>query len=110
MPRRHRCLCSRPWAGTSPIIPELRIIRAHGEGEQRATFFELFFDLVYVFAVTQLSHHLLAAISWAGAAETAFMLVALYWAWNYTTWMTNWFDPTRCRSGSCWCSSCSRAC
>jgi low temperature requirement protein LtrA len=21
------------------------------------------------------------------------MLVALYWAWNYTTWMTNWFDP-----------------
>ena len=64
-----------------------------GEGEQRATFFELFFDLVYVFAVTQLSHHLLADISWSGAAETAFMLVALYWAWNYTTWMTNWFDP-----------------
>jgi hypothetical protein len=67
-------------AGTSPIIPELRIIRSGGEGEQRATFFELFFDLVYVFAVTQLSHHLLAEISWAGAAETAFMLVALYWA------------------------------
>jgi low temperature requirement protein LtrA len=80
-------------AGTSPIIPELPIIRAHGAGEQRATFFELFFDLVYVFAVTQLSHHLLAEITWAGAAETAFMLVALYWAWNYTTWMTNWFDP-----------------
>jgi low temperature requirement protein LtrA len=80
-------------AGTSPIIPELRIIRSRGEGEQRATFFELFFDLVYVFAVTQLSHHLLAEITWAGVAETAFMLVALYWAWNYTTWMTNWFDP-----------------
>src|SRR5829696_4842986 len=80
-------------AGTTPIIPELPIIRAHGEGEQRATFFELFFDLVYVFAVTQLSHHLLAELDWAGAAQTAFMLVALYWAWNYTTWMTNWFDP-----------------
>jgi low temperature requirement protein LtrA len=80
-------------AATSPIVPELPIIRAHGEGEQRATFFELFFDLVYVFAVTQLSHHLLADISWSGAAETAFMLVVLYWAWNYTTWMTNWFDP-----------------
>ena len=78
---------------TSPIIPELPIIRAGGEGEQRATFFELFFDLVYVFAVTQLSHHLLEDISWSGAAQTAFMLVALYWAWNYTTWMTNWFDP-----------------
>ncbi len=78
---------------TSPIIPELPIIRAQGEGEQRATFFELFFDLVYVFAVTQLSHHLLVHLDWSGAAQTAFMLVAVYWAWNYTTWMTNWFDP-----------------
>src|SRR5829696_251916 len=77
--------------GAPPVVPQLPIIRS--EGEQRATFFELFFDLVYVFAVTQLSHHLLAHISWSGAAETAFMLVALYWAWNYTTWMTNWFDP-----------------
>ncbi len=80
-------------ASTSPIVPELPIIRARQEGEQRATFFELFFDLVYVFAVTQLSHHLLDDLSWATGAETAFMLVALYWAWNYTTWMTNWFDP-----------------
>ncbi len=80
-------------ATPSPIIPELPIIRAQGEGDQRATFFELFFDLVYVFAITQLSHHLLADISWSGAAETAFMLIAVYWAWNYTTWMTNWFDP-----------------
>ena len=80
-------------AASSPIIPALPIIRARREEEQRATFFELFFDLVYVFAVTQLSHHLVANLSWSGAAETAFMLVALYWAWNYTTWMTNWFDP-----------------
>src|ERR671923_1800120 len=76
-----------------PIVPDLPIIRTRGDAEQRATFFELFFDLVYVFAVTQLSHHLLADITWSGVAQTAFMLVALYWAWNYTTWMTNWFDP-----------------
>ena len=80
-------------AGTSSIVPELPIIRTREAGEQRATFFELFFDLVYVFAVTQLSHHLLADLSWSGAAQTALMLVAVYWAWNYTTWMTNWFDP-----------------
>ena len=80
-------------AGTRAGIPELPIIRARGRGEQRATFFELFFDLVYVFAVTQLSHRLLEDLSWSGAAETTFMLVAVYWAWNYTTWMTNWFDP-----------------
>jgi low temperature requirement protein LtrA len=79
--------------GASQIVPELPIMRTRGAGEQRATFFELFFDLVYVFAVTQLSHHLLADLTWTGAAQTAFMLVAVYWAWNYTTWMTNWFDP-----------------
>jgi low temperature requirement protein LtrA len=75
------------------VIPDIPFIRRRDGGEQRATFFELFFDLVYVFAVTQLSHHLLADLSWAAAAETGFMLVAVYWAWNYTTWMANWFDP-----------------
>jgi hypothetical protein len=79
--------------GAPPIVPQVPIIRARGEGEQRATFFELLFDLVYVFAVTQLSHHLLEHLSWSGAAQTMFMLVALHWAWNYTTWITNWFDP-----------------
>jgi low temperature requirement protein LtrA len=75
------------------VVPDIRFIRPRGQ-EQRATFFELFFDLVYVFGVTQLSHHLLeAGLSWSAAAETALMLIALYWAWNYTTWMANWFDP-----------------
>ena len=74
------------------VVPDIRLIRS-GDGERRATYFELFFDLVYVFAVTQLSHHLLAHLTWEGAAETAFLLLAVYWAWNYTTWMTNWFDP-----------------
>ena len=65
-------------ADTSPITPDLPIMRTRQDGEVRATFFELFLDLVYVFAVTQVSHHLLGDISWAAAAETAFMLVALY--------------------------------
>jgi low temperature requirement protein LtrA len=74
------------------VLPDIRFLR-RGEGERRATYFELFFDLVYVFAITQLSHHLLVDLTWPGAAETAFLLVAVYWAWNYTTWMANWFDP-----------------
>jgi low temperature requirement protein LtrA len=75
------------------IVPQSRLTRPAGR-PRRATFFELFFDLVYVFAVTQLSHHLLAShLGWQAAAETTFMLVAVYWAWNYTTWMANWFDP-----------------
>jgi low temperature requirement protein LtrA len=74
------------------VIPDIRYVRRRG-GEQRATYFELFFDLVYVFAITQLSHYLLSHLTWAGAAQAAFLLCAVYWAWNYTTWMTNWFDP-----------------
>ena len=80
------------WRGTIFGDPRCPLL-APGEGERRATYFELFFDLIYVFAITQLSHHLLLDLSWTGAAETLFLLLAVYWAWNYTTWMTNWFDP-----------------
>ena len=59
----------------------------------RATFVELFFDLVFVLAVTQLSSVLIEDLTVAGAAETLFLLLAAWWAWFYTTWMTNWFDP-----------------
>jgi low temperature requirement protein LtrA len=76
----------------STVVPDIRYLRGR-DAERRATYFELFFDLVYVFAVTQLSHHLLVDLTWSGAAETAFLLLAVYWAWNYTTWMANWFDP-----------------
>ncbi|HEY6697007.1 MAG TPA: low temperature requirement protein A, partial [Acidimicrobiales bacterium] len=77
-------------SGEAPesVIPDIRYVRSRG-GEQRVTYFELFFDLVYVFAITELSHHLLADLTWEGAAEAAFLLCAVYWAWNYTTWMTN---------------------
>ncbi len=54
---------------------------------------ELFFDLVFVLAVTQLSSVLLDDLTVAGAGRTLFLLLAAWWAWIYTTWMTNWFDP-----------------
>jgi low temperature requirement protein LtrA len=63
------------------------------QGEQRATRVELFFDLVFVFAITELSRLLESDISLAGAARVLFLLLVVWWAWNYTTWMTNWFDP-----------------
>jgi low temperature requirement protein LtrA len=56
---------------------------------------ELFFDLVYVFAVTQLSHGLLAHLSLAGALRTGLLLVMVWLVWAYTTWVTNWLDPER---------------
>ena len=72
-----------------------RHLRPRGNGEaQQTTTVELFFDLVYVFAVTQLSHQILGDLSFAGVARAAFLLLVVWWAWIYTTWMANWFDPT----------------
>src|SRR3954462_1866496 len=61
--------------------------------EQRATSLELVYDLVFVFAVTQVSHHLLDDLPWGGAGQSAFLLLVVWWSWNYTTWVTNELDP-----------------
>ena len=50
-------------------------------GATRVTNVELFFDLVYVFAVTQLSHHLLHLPTVAGALQTAVLLAMVWLAW-----------------------------
>jgi len=64
-------------------------------GLQRVTNIELFFDLVYVFAVTQLSHHLLGDPTVRGALQTGLLLAMVWVVWAYTTWVTNWLDPER---------------
>jgi hypothetical protein len=65
------------------------------DGDQRVTNIELFFDLVYVFAVTQLSHGLLNHLTVEGALQTALLLGMVWLVWAYTTWVTNWLDPDR---------------
>uniref|UniRef100_Q07R68 Low temperature requirement A n=1 Tax=Rhodopseudomonas palustris (strain BisA53) TaxID=316055 RepID=Q07R68_RHOP5 len=59
----------------------------------RVTYVELFFDLVFVFAVTQISHYLLAHFTPLGALQTAILMLAVWWVWVYTSWITNWLDP-----------------
>lgn len=54
---------------------------------------ELFFDLVYVFAIIQLSHLLIDHLSWEGAAQTVVVFAAVWWGWNYTAWAMNWLNP-----------------
>ena len=72
----------------------IRHLRPRGSvGTQQTTTVELFFDLVYVFALTQLSHQILDHPTVAGVARAAFLLLVVWWAWIYTTWMANWFDP-----------------
>src|SRR5215212_1115140 len=61
--------------------------------EQRATTLELFYDLVFVFAITQISHLLLEHLTWEGVGQSLVVLLAVWWSWNYTTWVTNELDP-----------------
>jgi low temperature requirement protein LtrA len=68
-------------------------LRRTADGDQRATSLELFYDLVFVFAVTQVSHHLLADLTWRGAGQSTLLLLVVWWSWNYTTWVTNELDP-----------------
>jgi low temperature requirement protein LtrA len=77
-------------ANSSAGHPLLR----HRDGHHaRVTFEELLFDLVYVFAVTQLSHGLLHHLTLLGVVETLIMWFAVWLGWQYTCWVTNWFNP-----------------
>jgi low temperature requirement protein LtrA len=68
-------------------------LRRTADAEQRTTALELFYDLVFVFAVTQVSHHLLDDLTWRGAGQSLLLLLVVWWSWNYTTWVTNELDP-----------------
>ncbi|MBO0818725.1 MAG: low temperature requirement protein A, partial [Actinobacteria bacterium] len=79
---------------SQPAAPSRRTLERR-EGTAPVTNVELFFDLVYVFAVTQLSHHLLAHPTITGALQTALLLAMVWLVWAYTTWVTNWLEPGR---------------
>ncbi|CZT35094.1 Low temperature requirement protein LtrA [Rhizobium sp. 9140] len=71
-------------------------MRERREGEDdKVAFPELFFDLVFVFSLIQLSHTLAGHYSLMGALEALLMILAVWWVWIFTTWVTNWLDPDR---------------
>ena len=63
------------------------------EGEERVTPLELFFDLVFVFAITQVTGFLAANQTWEGLLRGGLLLAALWWAWAAYAWLTNTLDP-----------------
>jgi low temperature requirement protein LtrA len=74
----------------------VRIAVSRAPGAERVvTPLELFFDLVYVFAIGQLSHHLLEHVDLRTGAETVIMALAVVHAWYMTAWGANWLDPGR---------------
>ncbi len=58
----------------------------------RASTLELFYALVLVFAITQVSHLLLEHLTWLGVPQSLIVLLAIYWSCNYTNWTTNELD------------------
>jgi low temperature requirement protein LtrA len=70
-------------------------LRERDGSDAAVTNVELFFDLIYAFAVTQLSHRLVHNLSPAGVVETLALWFAVWLGWQYTCWVTNWFDPDR---------------
>ncbi|MEV4821853.1 low temperature requirement protein A [Micromonospora sp. NPDC049274] len=58
-----------------------------------ASFLELFFDLAFVLALSQLAEHLLNDLTWGGTLRTALLLAGVWWIWVTTTWTADWYDP-----------------
>jgi low temperature requirement protein LtrA len=65
----------------------------HAEREQRVTPLELLFDLVFVFAFTQVTTVLSDDPTWSGLGHGFLILAALWWAWAAYAWLTNTVDP-----------------
>jgi low temperature requirement protein LtrA len=74
----------------------MRIAVSRTPGAERVvTPLELFFDLVYVFAIGELSHHLLEHVDLRTGTETVILTLAVVYAWYMTAWGANWLDPDR---------------
>jgi low temperature requirement protein LtrA len=59
----------------------------------RVTPLELFFDLVFIFAITQVTTFLSHDPTWGGLLRAAMLFGALWWAWSAYAWLTNALDP-----------------
>jgi low temperature requirement protein LtrA len=68
-----------------------RILRA--DGESRVSPLELFFDLVFVFALTKVTAAMADDPTFTGLLHGMLVLVPLYWAWSGYAWLTSTVDP-----------------
>ena len=71
-----------------------RTSHKHGSAEdQRVTTLELFFDLVFVFTLTQISARLAASLSWETLIQSFLIFIVLYWMYGGYVWLTNSVPP-----------------
>ena len=72
----------------APLVSE----PTHDEEERKTSYIELFFDLVFVFAFTQVTALILEDTSMEGFLRAALVLAMVWWAWSAYAWMTNAID------------------
>src|SRR4051794_1655706 len=75
------------------MLGRLAAVPADQDERETVVPLELFFDLVFVFAVTQVSTLLAADPTWAGVLRAGLLLSVLWWAWSAYAWLTNTVDP-----------------
>jgi low temperature requirement protein LtrA len=74
----------------APLAPRLNAVRREGE---RVTPLELFFDLVFVLAITECTSLMAHHPTWSGLAQGLLVLGVLWWAWASYAWLTSVIDP-----------------
>jgi low temperature requirement protein LtrA len=79
-------------SAASPVPPRRRVLRSD-EGDARVSPLELFFDLVFVFALTKVTEAMAEDPTFTGLLHGMLVLVPLYWAWSGYTWLTSTVDP-----------------
>lgn len=79
--------------GQSPYRYQMSNASPQVESGQRVTPLELFFDLVFVFAITQVTGFLADNSTWLGLLRGLMLLAALWWAWASYAWLTNTLNP-----------------
>lgn len=93
--REPRWLTCRDGEGGGPVtqsLPGPAIGRRAPGSASASSALELFYDLVFAFTITQVSHLLIANLSWEGAVQGVILLLGAWWSWNYTTWFTDELD------------------
>ena len=83
-----------PFATPEPP-PARRPLMRDAESPRRVTLLELFFDLVYVVALSLISRGLIVDLDWDRAFQALIMLMAMWWTWAITTLVTDVYDPQR---------------
>jgi low temperature requirement protein LtrA len=88
MSRRGRCLICLYMAETAAAPHEV-------EDEVRVSSIELFFDLVFVFTITQLTALLVSKPTWTSLGQIVLMLLVIWWMYSGFAWLTNAVPPDR---------------